>query len=125
MIVEAFRAAMFPAAVAELDVFLLEKRGIGQHGTAQVDGGRSGVDWPRVAVVHQGGKISAVIDVGVRKNHAVDAGHRKGKMTVALKRVAAASLVQATVEKKFLSCRLNVVHGPCDRLRGTPKGYSH
>ena len=124
-IVQAFRAAMFAAAVAELDVLLLEKRRIGQHGKAQVDGGRSGVDRPGVAVMNQGGKISTVIDVGVRKNHAVDTGHRKRKITVALKRLAAASLVQTTVEKESLSCRLDVVHGPGDRLGGTPKSDSH
>jgi hypothetical protein len=66
-----------------------------------------------------------VIDVGVRKNHAVDAGHRKREMTVALKRVMAASLEKTTVEKESLPCRLDVVHGPGNRLRGTPKRYSH
>ena len=69
----------------------------------------------------QRGKISAVIDVGVRENHAVDARHRKREIAVAFKRVAAASLVQAAVEQESLSCRLDVVHGSSDRLGGTPK----
>ena len=125
MIVQAFRAAMFTAAVAELGVFLLEKRRIGQHGQAQVDGGRRCVDRARVAVVDQCGKVSAVIDVGVRENHAVDTGHRKREMAVSFKRFVAASLVQTTVEKESLSCRLDVVHGPGNRLRGTPKSDSH
>lgn len=33
-IIAADGPAMFPAAVAELDVLLLEERGIGQHGKA-------------------------------------------------------------------------------------------
>jgi hypothetical protein len=44
-----------------------------------------------------------VIDVGVRKNHAINTGHRKREMTVAFKRIAAASLEQTTVEKESLS----------------------
>ena len=116
---------MLAAAVAELDVLLLEMGRIGQHGQAQVDGGRRRVNRPGVAVVDQRGKISAVIDVGVRKNHAVDAGHRKREMTVAFKGVAAASLVQTAVEKESLSCRLDVVHGPGNRLGGAPKSDSH
>jgi hypothetical protein len=62
-----------------------------------------------------------VIDVGVRKNHAVDTGHRKREMTVAFKRFAASSLVQTAVEKESLACRLDVVHGTSDGLGGTPK----
>jgi hypothetical protein len=66
-----------------------------------------------------------VIDVRVRKNHAVDTRHRKREIPVSLKRVAAASLVQATVEKESLSSGLNMVHGSGNRLGGTPKSYSH
>jgi hypothetical protein len=46
-------------------------------------------------------------------------------MTVSFKRVAAASLVQTAVEKESLSGRLDVVHGPGNRLSGTPKSDSH
>jgi hypothetical protein len=66
-----------------------------------------------------------VIDVGVRENYAVDAGYWKREMTVTLKRVTAASLEQTTVEKKSLSCRLDMVHGPGNRLGGTPESDSH
>jgi len=46
-------------------------------------------------------------------------------MTISLKCIAPASLEQTTVEKESLSCRLDVMHGPGNRLRGTPKSYSH
>lgn len=125
MIVQAFRTAMFTAAVAELDVFLLEKRRVGQHGKAQVDGGRRCINRAGVAVMNERGKIPAVIDMGVGENHAVDTGHWKWEMAVSFKRFAAASLEQTTIEKESLSCRLDVVHGPGDRLGGTPKSDSH
>jgi len=116
---------MFPAAIAKFDVLLLEKCRIGQHGTAQVDGSGRGINGSAVPVVNQSGKISTVVDVGVRKNHSVDPGDRKREMTVAFKRVAAASLVQTAVEKESLSCRLDVVHRSGNRLGGTPERDSH
>src|SRR5436305_1504093 len=106
MVVQALGAAMLATAVAELGVLLLQIRGIGQHGPAQVDGRRRCVDRSRVPIVHERRKISAVIDMGVGENYAVDTGHREWEMTVTLQRVAPASLVKTTVEKESLTCRL-------------------
>jgi hypothetical protein len=64
--------------------------------------------------------------MGVRQDHAVDGRGRKREMAVPLKSLLTVPLIHAAVEKESLAGgSLYMMHGPCDGLRGAPKGKFH
>ena len=91
-IVPADGAPMLAPAIAELDVFLLQKSRIGEHRQAQIDSGWCGVNRPLETVVHQRRKVPAVIDMGVRQDHSIDTGYGEREITVPFVGVSAPSL---------------------------------
>ena len=92
-VVESFRFAAGAALVAELGIGLLDVRGIGQHGEAQVDGCGGGVDGARESVADEGGQIAGVVHMRVGEDHGIDGGGGEGEMAVAIEGLLAASLI--------------------------------
>ncbi len=62
---EAHGLAVLEPLVEELGVLFMDMRRVAQHPVAQIDGGRSGKDGAGEAVLHQGGEVPGMVDVGV------------------------------------------------------------
>ena len=97
-VVSAYLLAILSPAVAELGVFLLDERGIREHRQTQIDGCRRRVDGAGISIAYKRRQIAAMVNVCVRKDHAIDAGDGKRKLAIAFPGLLASPLIQAAVE---------------------------
>ena len=65
-------------------VLLVDAGGVGQHDGHQVARGWGAVDGPLVTLVHQGGQVAAVIDVGMADDDGVEGSWIKGELRLTL-----------------------------------------
>ena len=116
---------MLLALIEKLGVLFVDVGGVAEHPVAQIDGGRSGVDRPREAVLDQSGEIAAVVDMSVRKDHRIDGGTGEWQLAVFAIGVFAAPLVEAAIEQIALAAGLHQVHRPGDTAGRPPERDFH
>ncbi len=107
--------------VQKFGVVLLNVRRVAQHPVAQIHRGGRGIDRPGESAFDQGGKIAAVVDVGVRKHHGVYGGARKRQIAILLVGFFAASLIHAAIQQEALPGSLDPVHRSGDLTGSTPE----
>jgi len=122
---EANGLAVLEPLVEELGVLLLDMGGVAQHPVAEIDGGRSGEDGARKAVLDQGGEVAGMVDVSMRENHGIDGGSRERKIAILAVGVFAAALVHPAIEKKAPAAGFDQVHGAGDLAGRTPESKLH
>ncbi len=87
-------------------IFFVDVPGIAQHDAGQISRGRGGVDGIVIALFHQVGQITGVIDVRVRKDQRVDFAGIKGKGCVAFVKITPAPLEDTAFQKQLLTIDL-------------------
>src|SRR5207249_10956703 len=97
------------ALIDKLGVRFLNVGGVAEHGLAQVDGGRSRVNWPGKSVADECGQVSAVVDVGVGEHYRVDGARVERQVAVAILGILAAALVEAAIEQVAFARQLEMV----------------
>ena len=117
-------AALFPFR-HEQGVLLLDVCRIGQHGGAEIDGARSGKDGSLKPVLHEGGQVPGMVDMGVGEDDALDGRGGKGEGCVAVAGIGAAALIEPAVKKVAPTLDLELVHGAGDGLGSAPKIEFH
>ena len=66
-----------------------------------------------------------MIDVRMREHHRIKLTRLKGKMLIALNRLATTPLIEPAIEKHFGLCTLHQMHRTRDRLSRTEKVNAH
>ena len=102
--------ARLAAPLEELEVLLLDVRGVREHDRAEVAGRRRGVDGAVEAVPHQQREPARVVDVGVAQDHAVDPARVEGQLEVQRVRLRPPSLEESGVEQESPARGLEQVH---------------
>ena len=116
-----------PAAllVHILEIALLEKARIAKHDVAKLCSGLSREDAAPEALPDKLRQVAGMVYVRVREYDVVYGRRVHRKVAVLLERLLAMSLVQSAVEEDPLSVRLDEMHRPRGRLRGSIERYSH
>ena len=90
----------------ELRVCLLDLGGVGKHHTGQIAGGKGAVDVPPETLFAEVGEVTAVIDVRVAQDGAIDLRGIKLKAAVAAGHLFAMTLEEAAFQQDSLTVHL-------------------
>jgi len=104
-------SAACPLFIYIINIRFLNVTGILQHDIAQGGRRRGGVNWAAKPVFDQVGKVAAMIDMRVRKDHGINRLGIKRKILITLVSIGASTLKQPTVQQKFAAIDFDQMFG--------------